>query len=79
MGQQQKLSVSVSSSLVRFLERYQRDHSLRTKSSVVERALEALRERELQSAYTEAARDQRNAEEAADWESAVGDGLALIQ
>ncbi|HZJ09286.1 MAG TPA: antitoxin [Trueperaceae bacterium] len=76
MAQRQKLSVSVSSSLVRFLERYQRDHGLKTKSSVVERALEVLRERDLERAYAEAAELDHDAGDTADWDVTAGDGLS---
>lgn len=71
----EKLSISVPAPLVRFLERYQRDHSLRTKSSVVARALEALQERELESAYAEAAEDGVAATDADVWDGTAGDGI----
>ena len=50
----EKLSISLPSDLMRFLERYQEDKNLRTKSQVVEEALQVLRDRELELAYRQA-------------------------
>ena len=52
-----KISVNVSESIAQFITRYQADHPLKTKSEVVERALELLREQELERAYAEAANE----------------------
>ena len=68
---QEKLSVSVRAPLVRFLEAYKDRHDLKTRSLVVERALEALREKELESAYASAAAEVDEA-----WESTAADGLS---
>jgi len=68
---QEKLSVSVPAQLVRFVEDYKSEHGLATKSSVVERALEVLRARELERAYAQAAAEADSA-----WEAASADGLA---
>ncbi len=68
---QQKLSVSVSESIARFVESYKGEHNLKTKSEVVERALELLRERELEKAYAEAASEIDPA-----WDETLADGLA---
>jgi antitoxin ParD1/3/4 len=68
---QEKLSVSVPSSLARFVEEYRNEHNLKTKSSVVERALVVLRERELEQAYAAASEDYD-----AVWEATAGDALA---
>lgn len=76
MQRSQKISVSVPTSLVQFLERYQLEHGLKTKSSVVERALQALREQELEREYAAAAREQHETGEAEDWEITAGDGMA---
>ncbi|HEX7004135.1 MAG TPA: antitoxin [Trueperaceae bacterium] len=67
---QQKLSVSVPRPLARFIEEYRREHNLKTKSSVVERALEALREKELEQAYALASKENDQA-----WDATVADGL----
>ena len=68
---QEKLSVSVRPPLVRFLEDYKSEHGLKTKSAVVERALEVLRERELERAYGIAAREVDEA-----WDVTTADGLS---
>ena len=68
---QQKLSVSVSEPIARFVEGYKGEHGLKTKSEVVERALELLRERELEKAYAEAASEVDPA-----WDVTLKDGLA---
>ncbi len=68
---QQKLSVSVSEPIAQFVTNYQGEHKLRTKSEVVELALELLRERELETAYAEAASELDPA-----WDVTLKDGLA---
>jgi hypothetical protein len=70
-----KLSVSVDQGFVPFIERYQHNHTVRTKSEVVERALELLRKAELEQAYKEAAQDWLENPDAALWENTVGDGI----
>ena len=70
MGQR-KLSVSVSEPIAQFVENYKGAHRLKTKSEVVERALELLRERELEKAYAEAASEVDPA-----WDVTLKDGLA---
>ena len=68
---QQKLSVSVSEPIAEFVASYQGAHKLKTKSEVVERALELLREQELEQAYAEAAGEFDPA-----WDVTLKDGLA---
>jgi antitoxin ParD1/3/4 len=68
---QEKLSVSVPSSLARFVEEYRNEYNLKTKSSVVERALVVLRERELEKAYAAASEHYDAA-----WDVTAGDALA---
>ena len=67
---QQKLSVSVSEPIARFVENYKGEYKLKTKSEVVERALALLREQELEKAYTEAASEIDPA-----WDVTLADGL----
>lgn len=74
-----KLSVSVDQGFVPFIERYQQDHTVRTKSEVVERALELLRKAELEQAYKEAAQDWLENPDAALWENTVGDGIEPLE
>jgi len=68
-----KLSVSLPADSARFIERYRRTHALKTRSEVIARALNALRERELESAYRASARELR--EDAAAWDATAADGL----
>jgi hypothetical protein len=70
-----KLSVSVDQNFLPFIERYQQDHTVRTKSEVIERALNLLRKAELEAAYCEAGREWRENPDAALWENVVADGL----
>ena len=74
-----KLSVSVDQTFVPFIERYQHNHTIRTKSEVVERALELLRKAELEQAYKEAAQDWLENPDAALWENTVGDGIEPLE
>ena len=55
---------------MRFLEQYQANHNLKSKSAVVERALLMLREAELIEEYRESARENDAA-----WDGPIGDGL----
>lgn len=68
---QQKLSVSVSEPIAQFVTRYQGEHQIKTKSEVIERALELLREQELEQAYAEAATEHDPS-----WDITLKDGLA---
>ncbi len=65
-----KLSVSVPESVASFVESYKREHALKTKSEVVQRALTLLREQELERIYTETA-----GEIDPSWEVTLSDGL----
>lgn len=63
--------MSVSEPIAEFVTNYQGAYNLRTKSEVVELALELLRERELEIAYAEAAGELDPA-----WDATLKDGLA---
>lgn len=65
-----KLSVSVPESVASFVESYKREHALKTKSEVVQRALTLLREQELERIYTETV-----GEISPSWEVTLSDGL----
>lgn len=67
---QEKLSVTVPSSLATFVETYKAEHDVATKSEVVERALRLLREQDLEQAYAAAAQEVDPA-----WDATVADGL----
>lgn len=68
-----KLSVSIDSQLLSFLEGYQEAHQVKSKSEVISEALRLLRERELQSQYAAAMQEWK--QEAEVWEVVAGDGL----
>lgn len=68
---QKKLSVSLSEPIAEFVSNYQGAYSLKTKSEVVERALELLREQELEKAYAEASSEVDPA-----WDVTLKDGLS---
>lgn len=67
----EKLSISLPANLVQFVETYKTVHSCKSRSQVIEQALQLLREQELETAYREA-----NQEVNSDWELTVADGLA---
>ncbi len=65
-----KFTASVALPLGRFLERYQKDHNLPTRSEALEQAIKLLRDRELEREYAESA-----LEDDAIWDNALADGL----
>lgn len=65
-----KLSVSLPASLARFIETYKIDHHCKSRSQVIEEALQLLRERDLEQAYREASEEVDPA-----WDITIGDGL----
>ncbi|MBE9107967.1 CopG family transcriptional regulator [Nodosilinea sp. LEGE 07298] len=65
-----KLSISIPQPLLRFVEDYRHSHAFKSRSQVIEKALELLRERELEEAYALAAEESDP-----DWEVTVADGL----
>jgi Arc/MetJ-type ribon-helix-helix transcriptional regulator len=52
-----KISVSLSASLLAFVETYKVSHQCKSHSQVIEQALELLRSQELEAAYWEAAQE----------------------
>lgn len=66
----EKLSISLSNYLVQFIEQYKINHQCKSRSQVIEEALELLRNRELEKAYKEASNEVDSA-----WDTVVGDGL----
>jgi Arc/MetJ-type ribon-helix-helix transcriptional regulator len=71
-----KLSVSVDPSLIPFIDHYQTQHAVKTKSEVVERALRLLRDAELEESYAAAANDWQESEDAVLWDKTSNDGLS---
>ncbi len=69
--QAEKLSISLSASLVQFVEQYKEAHQCRSRSQVIERALELLRLQDLEEAYRQAAEEVD-----ADWDVTIADGLS---
>lgn len=65
-----KVSISLPSSLLDFVEEYRIARGIRSRSQVIEQALLALRERELEVAYREASAEVDPA-----WDIVVADGL----
>jgi len=67
----EKLSVSLSSGLVGFIEQYRAAHDLKSRSQVIGEALELLRQRELEISYREASREIDS-----DFDGTLADGLS---
>ncbi|KYC41615.1 CopG family transcriptional regulator [Scytonema hofmannii PCC 7110] len=68
--QSEKLSISLPASLVQFIESYKVAKGCKSRSQVIEAALELLRYQELEEAYRLA-----SSEVDADWDVTVADGL----
>ncbi|MBS3027470.1 MAG: CopG family transcriptional regulator [Dolichospermum sp. DET50] len=68
--QAEKLSISLPSSLVQFIENYKLIKGCKSRSQVIELAIELLRYQELEQAYREAALEFNP-----EWDLTVGDGL----
>lgn len=67
----EKLSVSLPTSVIRFLETYKSSHQYKSRSYVIELALRLLQEKDLEDSYR-----QPNAEIDAAWEVTSADGLS---
>ncbi len=70
-----KLSVSLSSGDVEFIDQYAVEHGVESRSGVVQRAVLLLRAIELGDDYA-AAWGERESSEDGVWDSAVSDGLS---
>jgi Arc/MetJ-type ribon-helix-helix transcriptional regulator len=68
-----KFSVSIPAELANFLEDYQKEHKLSSRSEVISISLEKLREAELGKAYREHAKDWQSDSDQAFWDSAAAD------
>ncbi len=68
-----KLSVSIPDNDVAFIDRYVAEHRVESRSAVLHRALSLLRASELGEQYA-AAWDETE-DEAAEWDSTIGDGI----
>lgn len=67
-----KLSISLPASSVLFVEQYRKTYAVATRSEVIDIALRTLRDRELERAYSEAAREE---EDFIDFDVSSADGL----
>ena len=68
--QAEKISISLSQSLLQFIESYKIAKGCKSPSQVIELALELLRNQELESAYRQA-----SSEVDSGWDITVADGL----
>lgn len=68
--QTEKISISLPISLMQFVENYKISKRCKSRSQVIELALDLLRNQELEQAYREA-----SAENDPNWEITIGDGL----
>ncbi|MFM7364358.1 MAG: type II toxin-antitoxin system ParD family antitoxin [Cuspidothrix sp.] len=68
--QTEKISISLPTSLMQFVENYKISKGCKSRSQVIELALDLLRNQELEQAYREA-----SAENDPIWEITIGDGL----
>lgn len=68
-----KVSISLEQQLVDFLEGYQQQHGIKSRSEVISQGLKLLRERELERQYEGAIEEWES--EAELWDSVAGDGL----
>ncbi|MCG6134006.1 MAG: CopG family transcriptional regulator [Nostoc sp. LLA-1] len=68
--QSEKLSISLPASLVQFVENYKLTKGCKSRSQVIELAIELLRYQELEQAYRESATEFNP-----EWDVTVGDGL----
>lgn len=71
-----KLSVSVPSEDVAFLDSYAAEHALESRSAALHHAIQALRVRALPGSYAEAWADWDADGEADAWEATTGDAAA---
>jgi Arc/MetJ-type ribon-helix-helix transcriptional regulator len=67
----EKMSISLSSSLAAFVESYRLNNNCKSRSQVIEQALELLREKALEKAYLEASQEADSI-----WYLTIGDGLS---
>lgn len=71
-----KISVSLPSEDVQFLDEYARDQGYPSRSAVVHTAVRILRSSKLGDAYADAWQEWDHSDESEIWSRAVGDGLS---
>lgn len=74
-----RISVSLSSDDVEFLDGYMRSHGVGSRSAAVRKAVGLLRASELGSAYGNAWQEWFDSGEETAWETTVGDGIARLR
>jgi antitoxin ParD1/3/4 len=67
----EKVSISLPRPMLDFVERYKESHSMKSRSQVIETALELLRQQTLEEAYRESAAEADNS-----FDVTASDGLA---
>jgi Arc/MetJ-type ribon-helix-helix transcriptional regulator len=70
-----KLSVSLPSDDIEFIDAYAQDRGIDSRSAVLHRAVRLLRASELGDAYEDAWKEWAKAGEAEAWEATVSDGV----
>ena len=70
-----KLSMSLPTEDVSFLDEYVRAHSLRSRSAAMQEAIQVLRLSELRGAYAQAWHEWESSGESALWELTAGDEI----
>jgi Arc/MetJ-type ribon-helix-helix transcriptional regulator len=72
-----KLSVSLPTEDVEFLDEYARSQGYRSRSAVVHTAVRMLRSANLGDAYADAWQEWSGSDDAGLWDATAGDGLAV--
>jgi metal-responsive CopG/Arc/MetJ family transcriptional regulator len=70
-----KISANLDSTLIAFLERYQAQRGLKTRSEALEDAIRELRQTHLRSEYAAAAQDSEYLSDVKFWDATSADGL----
>lgn len=73
-----KVSISLPEADVAFLDEYAALSPARSRSAVVHRAIELLRESQMEDAYANAWQEWHGDEDAQLWENTVADGLSHV-
>lgn len=70
-----KISANLDSTLIAFLERYQAQRGLKTRSEALEDAIRELRQAHLRSEYAACAQDPEYLSDVKFWDATSADGL----
>ena len=69
------VSARIDSELVQYLNDYQKDHDVATRSEALELAIRALRDKQLQIEYALAMDEWQSSGDAEAWDQTAGDGV----